>query len=111
MVARRSKEITEEQLARCKRHVSRNGNVFYTVRSESDPTVVHIVCQYRNTNAWFDNCRAGINGMSCNHKRWAIEAERRYREQEGLDRHDGRAIAYNGWGAYQRKPLAWLKIA
>jgi hypothetical protein len=84
-------DVTSEHTARCAKIWDfQNGEDFYLVESESDPTVEYKV-QYSTYHGFTCNCKAGLAGFShvtrhpsgvCKHCRWAVAT---WLEDEALE--------------------------
>jgi SWIM zinc finger len=74
--------VTPEQIDACTRlyDMTRGGEVFYQVQSESDPDKVYEVRFNRHYRRLACTCPAGQEGFYCKHRRWVGEAEKEYRQ-------------------------------
>lgn len=68
--------VTAEQIARCYRHVAADGEVFYTVASESTDATYEV--HFREGRGFSCTCPAGQQAFyyctrgTCKHCRWAV---------------------------------------
>ena len=106
------KNITEEQIAQCKRH-HEHGKTFYTVPSATTESIYTVRFQGKVPQ---DNCPH--NAPACWHCRAVLIAEARYQQavheqqaQEAVLAARRELDAFNKWGfqAYQSEPFSLMR--
>jgi hypothetical protein len=75
--------VTEEQIERCHRVINENTHTpFYLVESERDSFVEYKVEAILKDGEWYLTCTcpAGLKGIPCKHRRWAVAASEDFKE-------------------------------
>jgi hypothetical protein len=75
--------VTEEQIDRCHRVINENTHTpFYLVESERDILVEYKVEAILKDGEWYLTCTcpAGLRGIPCKHRRWAVAASEDFKE-------------------------------
>lgn len=101
--------VTPEQIDKCTRLVDgQTGQVFYQVKSQSDPDAepytVRYNAQYKKLTC---TCKAGQDGFGCWHRRASLAHGYEYRQQENLQARieagDRAAIVSAEWLEHRKK--------
>jgi hypothetical protein len=74
--------VTSEQIDRCTRVIDlETMTPFYMVRSESDDLQEYKVAALHKNGAYYLTCTcpAGLAGLACKHRRWAMAAAEAYK--------------------------------